>query len=182
MVNPRNTASSQGEYTRYWQPGTRLRVRFTDGDPTLQRRVASVATEWSEYANIAFWFGDASDAEIRITFATPALWSYVGTDALLVPKDRPTMCLGALAPKMGDQRLRGVVLHEFGHALGLIHEHQNPVTGIPWDASKAYAYFTGPAYAWSQEQVDIDLFRKCSTDSTQFLMFDPRSIIARAGP
>lgn len=181
-VNPRNIANSEGAHTRYWQSGAQLRVRFLDGDPILQRRVASIAVEWSEYANISFSFGDARDAEIRITFAASALWSYVGTDALLVPKDQPTMCLGALAPKTGNQRLREVVLHEFGHALGMIHEHQNPVTGIPWDAPKAYAYFTGPAYAWSQEQVDFKLFRQCSTDSTQFLMFDPRSIMRAPVP
>ena len=29
-----------------------------------------------------------------------------------------------------EEELRSVVLHEFGHALGLIHEHQNPLSGI----------------------------------------------------
>ena len=29
---------------------------------------------------------------------------------------------------------RGTILHEFGHALGLIHEHQSPASGgFEWD-------------------------------------------------
>ena len=34
-----------------------------------------------------------------------------------------------------------MVRHEFGHALGMIHEHQNPTAKIPWDKPKVYAYY-----------------------------------------
>ena len=182
MVNPLNAASSQGEYTRYWQPGTRLRVCFTDGDPTLQRRVASVATEWSEYANIEFWFGETIDAEIRITFVTSALWSYVGTDALLVPKDQPTMCLGALAPKTGDQRLREVVLHEFGHALGLIHEHPTRHR-YSLGQAKGLRIFERPALLLVERTGETYISPGSGgPDITQFLMFDPQSIMRAPVP
>ena len=48
-------------------------------------------------------------------------WSYLGTDAARVPKECFTMNLGFVD--------RPTVLHEFGHSLGLIHEHQSPFPG-----------------------------------------------------
>ena len=37
-----------------------------------------------------------------------------------------------------DDEYRRVVLHEFGHALGLAHEHQSPGVAIPWNEQKVY--------------------------------------------
>ena len=45
-------------------------------------------------------------------------WSYVGTDDRGIPLDQPTMNLGFMDG--------GTAGHEFGHAIGLAHEHQNP--------------------------------------------------------
>jgi len=38
----------------------------------------------------------------------------------------PTMNYGWLKDDTDDVEYRRVVIHEFGHALGAIHEHQNP--------------------------------------------------------
>ena len=100
---------------------------------------------WRGYANVAFEFGDARDAEIRITFAEPALWSYVGTDALLVPAGQPTMCLGALTLQADDRAVRICVLHAFGHVLGLTHEHQ-PTAGWNDEPADEAAALTSKAY------------------------------------
>lgn len=44
-----------------------------------------------------------------------------------VGKSQPTMNLGWIADDvMLEDSERGVILHEFGHVLGLMHEHQNP--------------------------------------------------------
>ncbi len=47
--------------------------------------------------------------------------------------------MGWLEPDTPNDEYRRVVLHEFGHALGGIHEHQSPASGvIPWDKPKVY--------------------------------------------
>jgi len=161
-----------------WKPGATLRVRFMDGLTGVQAKVEQVARQWGEYTKIKFDFGSDPDAEIRISFkADPGSWSYLGNVALAIPKDRPTMNYGWLKPETSDEEYLRVVLHEFGHALGCIHEHQHPTAGIPWNKPEVYRRYAGPPNFWSTEKVDFNLFKKYSADQTQFSAFDTASIM-----
>lgn len=162
---------------KLWRPGRTLRVRFLDGDPLVQERIPPFAKVWSEHANVEFDFVDDTDAEIRISFQHQGSWSYIGTDALVIPLQQPTMNFGWLNRSTSDEEYARVVTHEFGHALGCIHEHQNPATDIPWDKEVVYAYYQGPPNFWTREQVDINLFTRYEEDITQFSEFDPESIM-----
>lgn len=162
---------------KLWRPGRTLRVRFLDGDPEVHERVKPFAQQWSEHANIQFVFGDDSDAEIRISFAQSGSWSYIGTDALSIPKTQPTMNYGWLKRSTPNDEYSRVVIHEFGHALGFIHEHQNPATNVPWNKEAVYAYYAGPPNNWSRQQTDINLFTRYSATLTQFSEFDRDSIM-----
>jgi hypothetical protein len=50
------------------------------------------------------------------------------------------------------------IIHEFGHALGMIHEHQNP-TQLPflYDVKKLNAKFSGPPNNWNSEQIKTNI-------------------------
>ncbi|WP_017741753.1 M12 family metallopeptidase [Scytonema hofmannii] len=160
-----------------WQPGRTLRVRFLDGDPVVQTKIVAIAQQWTQYANIKLVFGNDPDAEIRISLQPGGSWSYLGTDALTIAKNQPTMNYGWLKPDSSDQEYMGVVLHEFGHALGCIHEHQHPQAGIPWNRDAVYSYYMGPPNNWSKETVDQNIFQRFGTDSTQFSQYDKESIM-----
>lgn len=159
-----------------WKPGQVLKVRFLDGDAGVQWKVQKLAHQWSQFANIKFAFGNYADAEIRISFKPGGSWSYIGTDALGIAKDQPTMNYGWLTPTSADQEYSRVVLHEFGHALGLIHEHQHPEAGIPWNTEAVYRYYAQNS-GWSKEQVDINIFTRYGRDITQFSQYDTTSIM-----
>ena len=166
-----------------WQNGRTLRVGFLDGDPAVHAKVKANAQQWSQYANVTFAFGPVADAEIRIAFDPgDGSWSYIGTDALGIDRNKSTVNFGWLTRETSDIEYSRVVLHEFGHALGCIHEHQHPLNDIPWDKEAVYRYYSGPPNYWSREQVDINLFQKYSTTLTQFSTFDPKSIMLYAIP
>lgn len=166
------------EQVKMWQPvGRTLRIRFLDGVAALQNKVATFAQEWSKYANLTFAFGTDPQAEIRISFTRPGSWSFIGTDALAVPADEPTMNFGWLTPGTPNDEVMRVVLHEFGHAIGLIHEHQNPATTIPWNRAAIYEYYSGPPNYWTRAEVDRNLFQLYAREQTQFTAFDRDSIM-----
>ena len=97
-----------------------------------QNKVKTVVQEWEKYANVKFTFVATGKATIRITFdPASGSWSYVGNEVALIKPNEATMNLGWIGSSSttitADEK--GVILHEFGHTLGLMHEHQSPVRG-----------------------------------------------------
>jgi hypothetical protein len=134
-------------------------------------------------ANLTLDFVTGGAAEIRISFAEEGFsWSTVGTDALTVGSSAATMNYGWLEPSTSLREYQRVVRHEFGHALGMIHEHQNPAAQgqIPWDKPKVYAYYA--QQGWSKDDVDFNIFQVYSEESTNHTAFDPTSIMEYAIP
>ncbi len=175
----RKPGSGAVDKGKKWRPGRLLRIRFLDGDAAVQKKVADIALEWTEYANIQLEFGSDSDAEIRISFKMAGSWSYIGTDALLIPKPMPTMNFGWLTPTSSDEEYHRVVLHEFGHALGMIHEHQNPdaVNHIKWNIDALKDYYSGPPNNWSEAQIRTNLVKTYDDAQTNHTDFDVDSIM-----
>jgi hypothetical protein len=95
--------------------------------------VHDTITEWVKYANIKFRFEEnPAISQLRISFDfRSGSWSYVGMDNLkITDAEEATMNLGGIwNTKQISANERGAILHEFGHALGLMHEHQSPARG-----------------------------------------------------
>ncbi len=168
---------------KMWAVGRTLRVRFLNGDVAIQNKIVAHAQEWLKYANINFVFGNDPQAEIRIELASDGnSWSNIGTDCLSVQQNRATMHFGWFTSSTADDEYERTVVHEFGHALGCVHEHQNPAGNIQWNKDAVYRYYEGPPNNWTKEQVDHNLFEKYSTTITQFSSFDPQSIMLYSIP
>jgi hypothetical protein len=168
---------------RYWQTGRELRIRFLDGSRALHQAVLTVASEWTLYANLSLvdvTDEEQSPAELRIAFAKyPASvsWSRIGTDALLITASEPTMHLGAAAAGTSTRQACGAVLHEFGHALGFVHEHQSPASAIPWNRAALKSFYGGAPNFWTDEQIEHNVIGRYSSSASQYTAFDPHSIM-----
>ena len=153
-----------------WMNGSTLRVRFFGGTAAQQRIVKEQAGWWSEHANLRFEFGNAPDAEIRITFdQNDGAWSYVGTDCRGIPANEATMNLGFMDG--------GTTAHEFGHAIGLAHEHQNPAGGIEWDEEAVIRECAQSPNFWDEATTRHNILRKYGADQVKGTAFDPESIM-----
>ncbi|MEI1420936.1 Tolloid-like protein 1 [Bacillus cabrialesii] len=160
---------------KMWANGRTLRVRFLDGDHVIQEKVQTYAQEWSKYCNIKFDFNNSPEAEIRITFKEPGNFSYIGTDCLVIPNDQPTMGL-PLSLNTPELEFLRFVLHEFGHCIGLMHEHVSPNVDIPWDKDALYRYYK-ERLGWSEEMINSIFFTKLDPGTSIYSEFDPKSIM-----
>jgi hypothetical protein len=151
---------------RRWMPGQRVRVAFLGGDTTLHRDIAEATKEITDSCNLVLDFGvdagtafrtwstqdTAHAAEIRVSFDKKGFFSLVGTDSIAAnigdPGDsvggRPHQCslnLGGFDVQR-PANWRGVVRHEFLHALSFEHEHQDMrgpcEASFRWDDDEGY--------------------------------------------
>lgn len=151
------------DQTKTWNPGAVVRVAFHGGNEALYYRIAEVAKIWSQHANLRFDFQDENGfrtfspldteyrAEIRISFCREGYWSAIGidaTDPMVFQPGEPTMSLGGFADRL-PATWEATTLHELGHAIGFLHEHQQP--GSPcssaflWEDDSSYQRTTDPS-------------------------------------
>jgi serralysin len=169
-----------GVYNRYkWDRGKSISVGFLDDPLALRETVLKHAAEWSACCNISFKYEPIpSKAEIRISFKSPGAWSYIGTHCLQVPVTESTMNFGFFDHTTPPFEIRRTVLHEFGHALGFIHEHQAPSAKINWNKELIYREYGSPPNSWPRAKVDANLFDRYSSGEVTNSTFDKSSIMA----
>jgi hypothetical protein len=162
-----------------WTPGTPVRVRFLEGDSSLQKKVQNYGSEWTKYGDLKLQFVSDGPADIRISFIQGAgSWSTIGTDSKSITnEDEPTMNYGWLTSSSSDDEIARVVLHEFGHAVGLAHEHQNIEGGIQWNKKQVYEDLSGPPNNWDKETIDHNMFERYDETVAIYSEFDPKSIM-----
>jgi hypothetical protein len=155
---------------KQWVNGSNIRIRFMSGTQAQKSMVERIAPTWTEFANLTFEFTDDPRAEIRVTFdQNDGAWSYVGTDNLGIPLHAATLNLG--------WQEQGVILHEFGHMIGLSHEHQNPDGGIEWNEAAVIADLSGPPNYWDEATIRHNVLDKYRADQLFGTEFDPDSVM-----
>ena len=188
---------SRGFYSTMvvWPPTyPKLRVCFFGGSKEVRANIAKIASDWMRpELGIKLDFGkmdnprmcDASagrENQIRISFDKPGYWSMLGQFAVQYTKQEEASMNFEGFDKIDPSQLSdygvGTVKHEFGHALGLLHEHQSPDGGCDkeynWDF--VYEYLQGPPNNWNKEQIDFNL-KPFSGSDLMMTDFDKTSVM-----
>ncbi|WP_086006339.1 M12 family metallopeptidase [Nocardia araoensis] len=136
--------------SKYWGLQRRtLSVSFMETTSAdLQQRILSHMNAWNLSVTFVLTNGTG---QVRISRAGQGYWSYLGTDILLIPQNRPTMNLQGFSMTTAEGEYKRVVRHETGHTLGFPHEHLRRALVDRLDVAKTIAYFRD-TYGWSEQQ------------------------------
>ncbi len=173
---------------RFWPNGSTLTVKFLGGSSFVRNKTMQYANQWSNYVNIRFRFINDGKADINVRFNSDGTsWSMIGTDVKNLEAlrrlgeffagDIATVNFGWFDDTTPDEEFSRVVLHEFGHVLGFVHEQSHPDASIPWDREAVYRYFSGPPNNWSRDKIDREVLSKYNRMQTQFSNYDASSIM-----
>ncbi|KAI0050912.1 hypothetical protein FA95DRAFT_499075 [Auriscalpium vulgare] len=162
-----------------------LDVLLLGGQRCAKVEGATSREAWEPYAAVSFQEAtSAANSLIRIKFdRDDGSWSFVGRDCENVKANEPTMNLGWIDSRQQTvpDNERGVILHEFGHTLGLLHEHQSPARGggVKLDEKNTILYYkdskiSGWDEATIREQI-LDVYN--SNEVSNYSELDTDSIM-----
>lgn len=178
-LNLPSTGPMQAAYLRRWSQD-RIRVHFMNFANSLGPIVLRTVEEWSSWAKLDFVpETNPRNADIRVNFVRRAgHWSYVATDARSIPLNEATMNLDMSSLDINNEANQGVILHEFGHVLGQVHEHSSAASTINFlPAEQLVEFFRGSGVE-GLEAVRLNVTRRyTSAELIRFSDFDPRSVM-----
>jgi len=163
-----------------------ITVSFEDGDNGILELIEKTAQEWTDLGgDLEFsfrnsdgsfrkWtrFDDTKSSDIRISFRSGGwggYWSTIGSLTKNVSPGHPTMNLDDFDQDLKQYLISGstaaweksyeksTILHEFGHALGLAHEHFHPKCQADMKMGPIIKDLMGPPNNWSEEKAKFNV-------------------------
>jgi serralysin len=172
-----DTTQTRGLADNYylWESGQKIYVKFLNGSIPLQTKIKLIAKEWEKYSNVTFSFITTGNSNIRINLDSKGGHnSMIGTLANSVSQSKKTMNLDTT--DFTDESIRRIVLHEFGHILGLLHEHFSPLSGISWNKEVVYEELSR-TNGWDTATVNENIFKQYILSYTNGTLYDSKSIM-----
>lgn len=109
-----------------WKVPVRLGVKFLDSpSQEFKNKLLAHANLWNKTADVQFSESTSNDG-VRLSRESGGYWSFMGTDIRHIPVNQPTMNLEGFTVNTRESEWPRVVCHEFGHTLGMPHEHTLP--------------------------------------------------------
>lgn len=163
--------------SKYWGTKPRkLTVSFMEFTPAdLRARIICHMNDWTKTAGVSFVWTQGT-GQVRISRGSGGYYSYLGTDILLIPKNRQTMNLQGFTMNTPESEYKRVVCHETGHTLGCPHEHMRKALVARIDPEKAYDYFWRTQH-WDKATVDAQVLTSLDEKSLMATLPDQTSIM-----
>lgn len=165
-----------------WPSGTVLQIHFLDGTKEQQQLIENTARIWESFTSYRFEFHHRKPVKdevshIRITFNDFGNWSKLGTQALNFTLHEPTIALSVVDRSwVSLMNKKRVILHEFGHVMAFIHEHQNPNFNLEMDEEFIYTWCREQR-SFSRSTCHRNIIQKASFEDVIPSDFDIKSMM-----
>jgi hypothetical protein len=162
-----------------WDLGYQIKICFIGGTQAQRQQVEHLImqTYWGPSYRIGLkepqWNASQQESDIRISFKTDTgSWSFLGTEAWDIALQEATCNFAWLD--------NAVIIHEFGHALALNHEHlSDKAVGIlNWtDRDSLIKAFGEAPNFWPPDVVEQNVLNVVDANEYNSSEYDPKSVM-----
>ena len=115
---------------KQWSQNMVLNVVFLDGNQEQRQLIRRIAPKWLNKTSLSFkFYNDLTSApkntHVRISFLLQS-GSRLGDHQDYLSKDATMNLFDLSSGRLSESGAKRLILHEFGHALGLTHEYRSP--------------------------------------------------------
>ncbi len=173
--------------SKKWAKNDTITIGFMNGTASDRDFVEKVCREWFDgvETDLQLDFGRSpGGANVRIEFVPNGPnQSAIGLDAESPQfAGKSTMTLGFIpsSSNLPEKEKRRLTLHEFGHVLGFLHEHQRSDRPFTLNMQVLRNTFGVSPNFWNDDQINFNITNTFQLDSSNFLTteFDHNSIMA----